>query len=212
MNRTVIASVLLTGAIGTGILTLLPEARTIDTSALRLAIADRPCPAEGEPGYVYLKAHCMHHKTVDRGDGYCLCTTTESEPLTGEMTVEELPDSVCRSYMSCRFKDSESEDPDQWRTAHRWVRLNATAPDNWTNVSCQTIVPRAFRLAVRANLKTPLVERLQDECGPWVTPTHWRCCPDCLHYPAGCPPCVGLCKYGKDWVGHEDECQAEGTL
>jgi len=196
------------GLVIAGALFFLPK--SIDTSALRLAIADRPCPAEGEPGYTYLRAHCMHHKTVARGDGYCLCTTTESEPLTGEMTVDELPDKVVRRYVSCRYKDSEADDPDAWRTRHGWWRLNVSPPPGWTNLSCQTLVPRAFRLSVRANLRTPLVEAMQEACGAWVSPTHWHCCPDCLHYPAGCPPCPSLCTYGREWVGHEDECPQEG--
>lgn len=58
--------------------------------------------------------------------------------------------------------------------------------------------------------KEKTITDLSTACGFEVSELSWACCPHCLEWDNGCPPCSLLCnKYGNDWPGHESECSVE---
>ena len=167
------------------------------TGNVRLAISDQVCPLPGENGWDYLQLKCLWHKT--KGD-WCACVTEDMDTLAGEITdLSVLPDAAFRRMVVCRHKD----DNNVWQVGVYYAKLGQAVPDGWV---CEVIHNRLLQLNIPKLVKTQRELALEEKCGFDIDPSSWGCCPYCLVWPEGCPPCRSLCKYERNWEGHEGEC------
>jgi hypothetical protein len=172
-------TVVLGGAILTGTYVNSPQpaaAKALQYGEWRLAIADQPCPVEGEAGWNYLQNNCGLHRTVH---DHCLCATKEEEDLTGELSQEEydaLPAKYFRKVAVCDHGDGVR--------SVEVATLDATTPPGWNCVLIAAKVPK-WIMTYRP-LRSPLLRKLQQKCCAAcaedcpVRAGTWGQCPYCL--------------------------------
>jgi hypothetical protein len=146
----------------------------LEMGEYRPAVADQPCPSEGQPGYDYMRAQCAYTRTVKN---HCVCVTSNDETLTGEVPdfVSTLPDSYFRRVAVCETDTGE-------RGVY-YAELGVSVPPGWT---CQVILAKALWRATYRPAKSRLLNALRSACCAdctgecFVNQNSWGLCPYCL--------------------------------
>ncbi len=164
------------GLVTLGVVGALNE-KALRVGNFRIAIADRPCPVEGQGGYNYLISVCNKHKTIGQ---YCACATKEEDQLNGEMDPVDIPDAAFRRVGVCEWENDEG----QTVSGLKWLPVGQTPDPSW---DCKLIANRIlnWRISHRAT-KTQLFRALEKKCCAgclddcWISPGSWKKCPRCL--------------------------------
>jgi len=167
------------------------KSKALTVGNFRLAVADRACPIEGEPGYEYLISVCNRHKTVGN---YCGCLTAEEELLQGEMDPADIPDAAFRRVGVCEWVNEDG----QTVQTLEWLKINEPLPAHLDPTKCKLISDRIlnWRISHRAT-KTQLFQALESKCCAacldtcWIQPGTWKACPRCLL--DSTPTCESYC-------------------
>jgi hypothetical protein len=159
-----------------------PDVKAIENALVvgkfRVAIADRACPVEGEPGWNYLNEQC--NKWVTRAD-YCFCATMNEEQLIGELDPEDVPDAVFKMVGVCEHLNDEG----QTVQTVEWAPVGSQPPGTWT---CRLIAGRILdwrisHAATRTQYQAALEAKCCADCpgdACWISNNAHRHCPRCL--------------------------------
>lgn len=209
----ILASTAAVGAITAAL--LIPVTKSsyaLDYGEYRLAIAAQDCKLEGEAGYDYQAEKCVWWESRA---GYCGCFTHDDEPISKELTAQEVEDlkvthpnwfrdvGVCegttggkwqRWFQVAPYYCSTDADCPDIGTCHPTLHRCLSAGD-WSCVLIKRGMPRI--LVSHAASKGPLTWALEEKCcvnctnGCVLTSTEWGICPYCLLDGAGA--CDSLC-------------------
>jgi hypothetical protein len=151
---------------------------------LRVAVLETACITEE------VKKLCLDLQVKDE---IAFCTTESKEALTCELAKEAVSKAQKRDLHVCK-------------NAKGVTSVYEMAADAALKAGCQQAVSGAI-MHESTNADSDLVQALSVKCGWPVEPMDWGCCPHCVAWTDGCPPCRALCKYADKWKGHEAECE-----
>lgn len=129
-------------------------------------------------------------------DGRCLCVTPEAA-LPNEAAAPS--SSLMRQLRVCRSLANPAD-----FIVGMVPLAQVGTPEGYR---CEVAVESTLIANTFGGIQTEVEETLAEKCGLPVTSHTWYCCPHCLLFDAGCPPCPQLCAYWDRWPGHESECK-----
>jgi len=172
---------------------------TVDRSTWRQAVADWPCLQAAGIDADKLREVCLWGKLKA---GHIICLTDRVAVHKCEV---DPPAALLKRYGVCRYQQDG-----QWQTWAGWADIGAPVPPGWT---CQVILPSGFWHQSMGGVEDALVLGLREKTG-WgeaITGDSWGAAPHCMAWPEGCGPCRSIAdKYGRQWPGHENECETGG--
>lgn len=130
--------------------------------------------------------------------GYCVCLTREPAMLPNEVEKVNINAGSKWKMRVCR--------PLPGNEGGIIVRIQNPEDGIPDGYQCTLIATGLLDSTSIVSLKNTLEEELEKACGWPVSGGSWSCCPICVVWDDGCPPCQDLCKYWDSWVGHESEC------
>lgn len=135
-----------------------------------------------------------------KAGGDCLCFTDhEVDP---EDTLDMANVDLARKKILLRCQKERG-------IVTRWISANSEVPRDCVAVTDPVYKPRSVK-----GVWTAFDHEMQAKCAPYpIRPGNHGHCPACTQWAAGCPPCRLLAeRYGENWKGHEDECDAKETM
>lgn len=128
--------------------------------------------------------------------GYCVCLTKDQGVLQSETKKEDVAESSKWKFLVCRKLES---------IVVLIQDLDDLEPIGYT---CSTLSPLVTSNNSVPSYSSSLEAVLESQCGWPVTGSSWACCPRCIVWDVGCPPCPDVCKYGEKWPKFTEECKA----
>lgn len=140
----------------------------------------------------------MCELTWDRR-GYCICLTREEPMLDNEVEKANI-----NAGSKWKFRVCGPLPGQEGRTIVVIQNPEDGIPSGY---QCTLLDPGILDNTSISSLNNTLEEVLERECGWPVSGGSWGCCPQCVLFDDGCPPCMTLCSYWDAWPGHEGECE-----
>jgi hypothetical protein len=132
--------------------------------------------------------------------GYCVCLTRTQELLLGEADKVNVNGGSKWRFMVCR--------PLPGQTGSIVVLIQNPEDVMPKNYQCTMLAPLVTSNKSIPSYVSSLETALESKCGWPVTSGSWGCCPRCVVWDVGCPPCPDACKYGEKWPKFTEECKA----
>ena len=131
---------------------------------------------------------------------YCTCYTNADTDPDGAIDVPSIPNDAKHVLFICGVRDDVGHGS---HAVTSWGRAIDGPPAGCVRVGRAVFDPRST-----PGVETDFDRAMRDACAPYpVYPADHGHCPACVVWPDGCPPCRSIAdKYGRGWIGHEDEC------